>query len=68
MPPMPPTPAGLRRLSPSRRAATAHQAQRLQELDAPERERRRDWLRERVRHVDAQVEGAAAAVLRRRPD
>ena len=62
------TPAGLRHVAPLLRAATAHEAQRLQELDAPERERLRDWLRELVQHFDAQADGADDAVLRRRPD
>ena len=62
------TPAGQRHVAPLLLAATAHDARRLQELDAPERERLRDWLRELVRHFDAQADGADEAVLRRRPD
>lgn len=62
------TAAGQRHVAPLLRAATAHEARRLQELDAPERERLRDWLRELVQHFDEQAGGADDAVLRRRPD
>jgi MarR family transcriptional regulator, lower aerobic nicotinate degradation pathway regulator len=62
------TPAGQRHVAPLLLAATAHEARRLQELDAPERERLRDWLRELVQHFDAQTDGADEAPPRRRGD
>ena len=62
------TPAGQRHVAPLLLAATVHEARRLQELDAPERERLRDWLHDLVQHFDVQADGAVAAMLRRRPD
>lgn len=62
------TAAGQRHVAPLLQAASDHEARRLQELDAPERERLRGWLRELVQHFDGQADGADDAVLRRRPD
>lgn len=62
------TPAGQRHVAPLLRAASAHEARRLQELAAPERERLRGWLLELVQHFDAQADGGADAAVPRPPD
>ncbi len=51
------TPAGQQHVAPLLVAASAHEAQRLEELGATERDRLRDWLRELVQHFD-QKDGA----------